>query len=98
MGRGFVRSRCLQTPIGHNQNKPRRVVGLLHYIEARDAGFLEALARVLLCRLFKCVNALGLDSHVHMNNEHGSFPHHLPGCPTGIEFCILLSDFIFRSY
>src|ERR1035438_5740080 len=66
----LVRGGGIRIPINFHQHKARRVILLLDGVEARDARFFQALARIGECRLFESLNALRLDMDLDMNNKH----------------------------
>ena len=67
----LVRGSGIRIVIHFHQHKARRVILLLDGIEARDARFFQALARIGERRLFEGCNTLRLDMNMNVNNEHG---------------------------
>ena len=67
----LVRGRSGGIPINLHQNETRRVVLLLHDIEARDARLLQARAPIGERRLLESFHTLRFDADMNMNNEHG---------------------------
>ena len=70
MRRGLVRRWRLRRSIDLDEHEARGIVGVLDHIEARHAGFLDALARILNRRRFECFDVPGLHLHVNMNDTH----------------------------
>lgn len=58
--------RCFWRAVYLNQDESRRIVLLLHHVEARDTGLLNTRARVLDRSLPEVCHRLGLDVHLHV--------------------------------
>jgi hypothetical protein len=67
----FVRGGGVRIPINFHQHKARRLILLLDDVEARDARFFQARARIGERHLFESLHTLRLDMNMNVNNEHG---------------------------
>ena len=72
-----------------DEHKARRIVGLLDDIKPGDSGLADRLPGVLHARGFECLDGLGFDMNMYMNNEHNvtelavSDSAELRICPSG---------------
>ena len=64
----LVRGGGIRIPINFHQHKARRVILLLDGIEARNARFLQTLARIGKCRLFESLYTVRFDMNMNMNH------------------------------
>ena len=70
--RFLVFGRRIRGAIDLNEHEPGRIIGLLHHVEAGNAGFLRALAGVLDAGLFERLDAIRLYVHMDVDNQHGN--------------------------
>jgi hypothetical protein len=57
--------------IGFYENETRGIILLLKHVKARNAGFLDAGARVGERRLLEGLNVIGLQVDMNMDDKHG---------------------------
>src|SRR5580658_8545452 len=66
---GAVRCDCIGRAVDLDKHEARSVVLLLHEVEARDAGFLDAGSRIFESCLREFRDLLGFDAYVNVSDE-----------------------------
>src|SRR6266540_2540056 len=67
----LVPGRRLCIAIDLDEHKPRRITGLLHEVEAGNAGFVDALASIFDGRPLEGFDAFGLHVDMDVDDQHG---------------------------
>ena len=72
MGRRLVLGRGIRRAVDLDQNEAGGIVSTLNHVEARNAGFLNAVARVFDGSLLESLDGIGFDMDMDLGDQHSS--------------------------